>query len=487
MENAIDEKVNNKSLFDCIDLDPRQKLYNDMLDIWKDGKEKGFVTEKECAEVVGLTKNNNKSTSSYFKPGTTYFCPSLKIHKLQEQDIKPGSKPPARLVSCLQEGVTKYSDVFIANKWLKGLEADFCKDLLKDTNSTLKWLDDVNIECDAEFKVNLKSFTFDFGSLYDSLTPQLVLDSIQFAIAKCRPNWNPAFVQWLLDNISHSMKSAVGVHKNKWYKPINGIPTGGSLSVQLANIAVYYVLFMVLYSNNNLMQHIYSIKRFIDDGAGLFNGTLCQFNSGKAEFTKALKLYKLNIKPKDWQVATEPGLLLHFLDIAFGFGFDGNLVTDIFIKETDSRTYLNFHSCHPNHVFSSIVYSQALRYRRIINNNDLLNNRLDELYKYFRLSDYPHKMVTNIFEKVKKLPRTLGKNQVNPQSTDKIVKVISTYGRDDLLCDITKSVSPMLLENKVVSKFQYIKKTASSLKNMLSNSKCISLKINMDAPPHVIG
>ena len=72
-------------------------------------RKKGFVTEKECTEVVGLTKNNNKSTSSFFKPGTTYFSPSLKIHKLQEQDIKPGCKPPARLVSCLQNIVTYLS------------------------------------------------------------------------------------------------------------------------------------------------------------------------------------------------------------------------------------------------------------------------------------------------------------------------------------------------------------------------------------------
>lgn len=271
------------------------------------------------------------------------------------------------------------------------------------------------------------------------------------------------------------MKSAVGLHKEKWYKPINGIPTGGSLSVQLANIAVYHVLFTTLYSNYNLMQNIYSIKRFIDDGVGLFNGTLRQFDTWKTEITKALNLYKLNIKPEDWQIATEPGILVHFLDIAFGFSFDGELVTDIFIKETDSRTYLNFNSCHPNYVFSSIVYSQALRYRRIIINNDLLVNRLDELYKYFRLSDYPHTMITNIFEKVKKLPRSLSPNQVNLPSTDKTIKVISTYGRDKFLCDITKSISPMLLDNKVVSKVQYIKKTAPSLKNMLSNSKRISL------------
>ena len=54
--------------------------------------------------------------------------------------------------------------------------------------------------------------------------------------------------------------------------------------------------------------------------------------------------------------------------------------------------------------------------------------------------------------------------------------MISTYGRDDLLCNITKSITPMLVENKVIDKFQYIKKTASSLKSVLSNSKQIALR-----------
>ena len=472
----IDEKVNNTSLFSCLTHDPRQELYNDMINIWKEGKANRFVTEKECSEVVGITENNNKSTSSIFKPGTTYFCPSLKIHKLQEKDITPGCKPPARIVSCLQEGVTKYSDVFLANKWLKELESDYCKDLVKDTIDTLKWLDDVNTSCSREFKLNLKPFTFDFESLYDSLSPELVIKSLRHAINKCRHNWSPDFTEWLLSNVSLSMKSAIGTHKGKWFKPKKGIPTGGSLSVQIANIAVYYVLFDTLYSKTNLMQHIFAIRRFIDDGTGLFNGSLRQFTVWKNEFTKALRSYNLNIKPEDWQIGTEPGRLVHFLDISFGFDFDGELSTDIYIKETDSRSYLNFKSCHPRFIFSSVIYSQALRYRRIIINQDLLNIRLMELYRNFRLSDYPHTMINNILEKVKELPRTLTHNQQTEQTNEKVVRLISTYGQNHLLHQLEKTITPTLVEANIITKFEHVNKTAPSLKSMLSNSKFISLK-----------
>ena len=52
------------------------------------------------------------------------------------------------------------------------------------------------------------------------------------------------------------------------------------------------------------------------------------------------------------------------------------LVTDINVKKTDARAYLNFDSYHPKQTFPSIVYSQMLRYRRIINSDVTLQERL---------------------------------------------------------------------------------------------------------------
>ena len=377
---------------------------------------------------------------------------------MAEKDIIPGSSPPARLISSLQEGVTKHSDTFIANKWLKQLEEEFCTDLVKDTNSTLRWLDYIDKECSVDVKKGLKPFTFDFEALYDSLTPELVKEAIKFAIAKCRPNWSIDFSNWVVSNIDLSMKSAICFHKGKWYKPVDGIPTGGSLSVQLANIAVFYVLHLTLYSNESLMCHIHSIKRFIDDETGFFSGTMIQFESWKNELTSALNKYKLNVKNEDWNIATESGSTVHFLDIKFGFDKDSHLKTDIYIKETDSRSFLDFNSCHPNHTFSSIVYSQAIRYRRIINDDNLLKTRLNELKFFFRLSNYPRKMINNIIDKVVNLPRVLDTHKPITPSGEKVVSVISTHGRDDILCNITKPVSILLTENKVVTKFKYIKK-----------------------------
>ena len=62
----------------------------------------------------------------------------LKIHKMDKKDLLPGVDPPARLVTALQEGVASRSDVFIADRYLKHLERDFCEDLLGDTSEALR-------------------------------------------------------------------------------------------------------------------------------------------------------------------------------------------------------------------------------------------------------------------------------------------------------------------------------------------------------------
>ena len=139
-----------------------------------------------------LTNNNNKSTASRFKPGDTYFNPSLQILTINVEEIIPGCDPPACLFTWLQDGVTSRSDIFIAEQWLKPLQKEYCLDLVEDSIDVLVWLDQLN-ENDVERKRTFKPFTFDFAALYDSLTPALVVEAMKHAIQKCRPQWNVQF------------------------------------------------------------------------------------------------------------------------------------------------------------------------------------------------------------------------------------------------------------------------------------------------------
>ena len=467
-EKKITEKVTNKKLYVKMNNDPSDQIYDKLIDVWKTGKAKKYVTEDEASKVVGLTNNNQKSTASIYKPGETYFNPSLKIHKMNVNDIKPGCDPPARLITCLQDGVTSRSDIFIADKWLKPLQKDFCLDIVEDSIDILKRLNDLD-KMPREMKKNFKPFTFDFAALYDSLTPALVEEAVRNAIRQCRPQWNNEFTEWLLSLINLSMSAGFGKFKGKWYKPATGIPTGGNISVQLANIAVYYALFRCLFSKPEMMKNIIDTIRFIDDGSGIFNGTLEQFNLWKNALTQSLKQYGLIIKNEDWDVAANLGETVHILDILYGFDENGDLTTDLYRKETDSRAFLHYSSCHPNHVFSGIVYSQAVRLKRIISKNEVFLKRLDELKEDFKASKYPARLIENIFEKVKDVPRTFEK-KVRTREMRSNVILTSTYGRDKKLKNI--------IEEKCRGfniPIQFVSKTGATLKNLVSNLKSVSL------------
>ena len=86
----VREKVLDADLYCPLPEDIRPKIYNELVDKWKTGKLKKYVTPIEAKNIVGITAENNKSTASRFKYGRTYYVPSLKIHKLSPEELIPG-------------------------------------------------------------------------------------------------------------------------------------------------------------------------------------------------------------------------------------------------------------------------------------------------------------------------------------------------------------------------------------------------------------
>ena len=89
-------------------------------------------------------------------------------------------------------------------------------------------------------------FTFDFASLYDSLSPKLVLKAVRVAMDTCRTDWTTQFKDWIIDLIQLSIDASIAEFDGKLYKQLDGLPTGGSLIVQIANITVFFALKEVL-------------------------------------------------------------------------------------------------------------------------------------------------------------------------------------------------------------------------------------------------
>ena len=469
LRKKIIEKLDNPELYRKIDGDIRPKLANNLFQLWKYAKSEGFVTAEEAKQVVGITDADNKSTSSKFKFGRTYYSPSLKIHKLQPSELKPGCDIPVRLVTCLQEGVTKRSDVYVAKKWLQDLQYDYCADLVKDSNETLRWLEDANGRKQLTNKPFIP-FTFDFESLYDSLDPNLVLKALRVAMDSCRSHWSTVFKDWLIDLVKLSIDASIGEFDGVLFKQQIGLATGGSLIVEIANITVHYVLQHCLYSDKSLMKNIVDIKRFVDDGVGLHCMTKRTFSTWRKTVSSKVSEFGLRIKDSDWNVPEDIHGKVNFLDINFWFDANHQLQTDLYRKPTDARQFLHFTSCHPSYVFSSVVYSCGVRLRRIINDDGRLSDQIDELKCAFRKAGYPVNLLNDILDPIKVLKRDSYAEKPKIVDNDKKVLVISTHGRDHILKKTLQNI-----EKKTSIQFSYAKKTAPSLKNRLVKSKRASL------------
>ena len=70
------------------------------------------------------------------------------------------------------------------------------------------------------------------------------------------------------------------------------------------------------------------------------------------------------------------------------------LITDSYVKPTDSYQYLNSSSCHPHHhCKKGIPYSQALRLNRICSDPNSFDRRCNDLEKWLLERGYSEREV----------------------------------------------------------------------------------------------
>ena len=472
-------KLSDGDRYLCLNsTDPTPALSEQLHSLWCQGVTEKHVTRTQAKKTVGIQLSNGKftkSTSDIFKPGLTYGYALLKVHKLSLEQIRDKKIPPTRFVSDLSRGLTVRSDKFLAWNWIKDLARDYATDLVQDSTHTLQVLE--SFSGSNRLTDNLKSFNFDVVSLYDSLSPQLVLEAFSDAVSTLGPTWSPSFVTWIKNLISLSLEAAFVSFRGIFYKGKSGIPTRGTLSVELANIAVRYVLRDLFNRDDFYSQNIVMFVRFVDDGAGILRATDSQFvdwfnnlnSQSQARFNLSFT-YSLN-PITEWTI---------FLDIKFKY-LQGNLHTDINIKETDACRYLEFSSHHPRHTFSSIIYSQAIRYRRIIKDNTLLHQRLDELKSYFASSSYDEKLIDRIIDKVRTMPRILvyKKKEVNSEPS-RTTYWTCTYGpgfieAKNRSIEVNSILGSSNQVNLMDQRVQVVPRRAPNLKNILFKRKAFSM------------
>ena len=172
---------------------------------------------------------------------------------------------------------------------------------------------------------------------------------------------------------------------------------------------------------------------------------------------------------------------INFLDVEI-IKKDNRLVTDLFIKPTDTHQYLHASSCHVFYSKKSIPYSQALRLNRICSENSFYDKRCNELEVWLRERGYSDKLVRQQILKARKLKRADLLNQSKERTDSKKFVFNITYHPTfshlkDILSKIHLLLTPDKEHNKVFEKVPIIGfRRAKSLKDILVRAKVPSLE-----------
>ena len=93
-------------------------------------------------------------------------------------------------------------------------------------------------------------------------------------------------------------------------------------------------------------------------------------------------------------------LNIHFLDTTVSLTQQGTLVTSLYTKPTDRTLLLHNKSHHPIHCKQGVIYSQALRYRRITTQDGEFLNKLDRLRTTLLTRGYKDRDIIKQFNRV---------------------------------------------------------------------------------------
>jgi hypothetical protein len=165
------------------------------------------------------------------------------------------------------------------------------------------------------------------------------------------------------------------------------------MAPSFANLLADFENNLLSHTPNNLTPLIW--KRYIDDIFMIWTHGLTSLTT----FFSYINSYHPTIK---FQHTHSPNRV-DYLDTTIYLTEDKHFRSTIFIKPTDSTLLLHHSSHHPNNCKTSTIYSQALRYRRLITDDEHLHTHLNRLRLILLARGYPNSTITHEFNKIQNI------------------------------------------------------------------------------------
>ena len=254
------------------------------------------------------------------------------------------------------------------------------KSFVRDDIDFLKFLPTVMSENDI-------FVSFDVTSLYSNISHELGLKAIKYWLDNFPDDIHERFSkQFILRSIKLILESNTFEFGSLHFKQVLGTAMGTKFAPSYATLVLAFLeikLYKIVEEKYDTVYSEYiknSFKRYLDDCFLIWDnskGDICEFHSILNSLDNNINY---TMEMNDSQLA--------FLDILVKRQ-DNKIITDIFYKATDTKTYLDFFSCHPRHIKLNVPYNLSRRICSIVTDQTLLSQRLNELKQTLLKRNYP--------------------------------------------------------------------------------------------------
>ena len=425
--------------------------------------------------ITGLSDKNKPKQAPEYRAESPYTYPSFKIHKLSKDDIQQKKTPPVRLIHA-----SKFSPLYRMEKWtspyLRKMSRNYCKDeFILDTKHLLSMINELN-DSNTLGNENYNLFTIDVEKLYPSIQPHLAEEAVADLLSNIEEE-DADIGEAVKTFVKLSFDESYVTYNNRVFKAKIGIPTGGSLSRQIADTFLHWVLFKKIDQSIMNTNELRFWKRFIDDGIGIWKGTKRTFISFLKKLNKETNKYGINF-PID---EAEFGKTVNFLDVTFYIDENNNIQYKSYTKPTDSKRYLRPQSFHPKTVFEAVPYSQMIRTQERNSTEETKTTEMEKLKEDFVKSGYE----LNELQKIEERMNTQNNEETTQDETKTITFPVFFFdGLNELKNIIHNSkteLQQLIGDTKIVMAIKknpsigntYVRnKTLSTEQIRLQNQKC---------------
>ena len=322
--------------------------------------------------------------------------------------------------------------------------------------------------------------TVDVVNMYPSIKKALGFQALRYFCDTYPELLHDRFnIDFIIEGMSLILDYNLVHFNDTFYTQISGTTTGTTVAPIYATLTMAYLEVILI----NKLKDLYSPSvvdyisnnwlRYLDDG-------FIAWNSKFGEIS--LFIDALNSLNEDINFTYEINQhQVSYLNVLVYKG-DHSLLCDIFYKDTDTREYLPFSSCHVRHCRMNIPYNLCRTICTIVEDRDIMYDRLYELKTHLLKSKYPGNIINSAITKAAAIKQADLRTTKEKDNSEVLVFVSEYNPKNPNVLQYLYNCMSLLKVNPILNgifgeiKFINSKREPPSLRSLLTHSNFTSIK-----------